>query len=553
MKRTKIAISLILCSIICLAFFAACKPADNTAPAPGGESAAPVSPAPGGSSSQPAPQPDAPNPDVPPPEGPDVRFADSLDFIIDANTIPVVNPINVAGSSVGCQWTYRIVYDTLIDVNEDFSYTPRLATSWQTDDWQTITFSLRDDVVFHNGDRFTADDVINTVLLAKDHPGTIAADRWAAVESITALDPYTVQIVLSSVNVECLYDFAHPGASILNKRETDADPEKGVWIGTGAYMVTELAPNDYVTFTRNDNYWFDPPITRQLTLRHVPEVSARMMMLENGEVDGCLGGLSVFDSDRIVENTNDYVCYEYYPPGPAVFGFNMEHPIVGDWNFRMAVGSAIDREEMTYVARGNYGIPETHGSWWGMVTQYYDESIPIVAYDLDAAKAYLDASPYNGEVIEIVACFPDNAARAELLQNSLAKIGVTCTVKELDPPSLASYVAYGRNQAAIISFMATWTPTAASARNILLPEMYHNRWSYNNPEITRMLAEAALISDDNARREHYMQIQRIVAEDPPGFNVLQMRQIAACHKGVAGFSFFGDLYDLRYVYRVLDN
>ena len=480
---------------------------------------------------------------------PDVKFADAVSFSLDDQTIPVVNPLNVAGSSIAIQWAYRLVYDTLVHISEDFQYSAKLATSWETDDWKTITFKLRDDVYFHNGDKFTAEDVVNTYNMAIANPGTISNDRWNRVESVTAIDQYTVQMVLDQVNVDFLYDMAHPGASILNKASIDADPEKGVWNGTGAYMVSEVAPNDYTVFIRNDNYWKELPITRQITLMTVPEVSARMMMLENDEIDGVIGGLSVFDTDRIVENTEDYTCYEYYPPGPAIIGFNLEDPIIGDWNFRMAVGSVIDREEMAYVSRGNYAIPETHGSWWGMVTQYYNENIQIVPFDLDAAKTYLDASVYNGEEIEIIACFPDNIARAEYLQNQLAKIGVTAIVTPLDPPALASRVAYGNNQAQIISFLATWTPSATSARNILLPGMYHNRWSYNNPIVNQMLEEASMIIDEKEREAHYMRIQEIVAEDPPGFNTHQMRNIFACHKGVGGVLKFGDIFDLSYVYR----
>jgi ABC-type transport system substrate-binding protein len=82
--------------------------------------------------------------------------------------------------------------------------------------------------------------------------------------------------------------------------------------------------------------------------------------------------------------------------------------------------------------------------------------------------------------------------------------------------------------------------------------MRNNRSSYNNPVITEMLDQAAKIINKDDRREHYMKMQEIIAEDPPGFNIVWCTMIAACYKGVGGFRFLGDAIDNRYVYRIID-
>jgi ABC-type transport system substrate-binding protein len=77
---------------------------------------------------------------------------------------------------------------------------------------------LRDDVTFHNGEKFTAADVIFTWEEAQKAEGTKAHDRWANIDSVTAVDDYTVKFVLSTPNVDFLYNMSQPQSGIVNKK-----------------------------------------------------------------------------------------------------------------------------------------------------------------------------------------------------------------------------------------------------------------------------------------------------------------------------------------------
>jgi peptide/nickel transport system substrate-binding protein len=88
------------------------------------------------------------------------------------------------------------LYDNLVLRDENLNLTPGLATSWKLVDDTTWQFKLRDGVVFHNGDRFTADDVKFSLERAiADNPRTSVFAALNTIERVVVLDPTTVNIV----------------------------------------------------------------------------------------------------------------------------------------------------------------------------------------------------------------------------------------------------------------------------------------------------------------------------------------------------------------------
>jgi len=542
-KISKRVLGLLIVTVMCLGLIAACTP--GTPPA----TPAPTDPGTGQTTDPGTTPPPAPDPTAPPPEG--AQFADFLDIIVDNNPIAVVNPLSPAGSPSSTIWVYNLIYDRLVRFHGEGQYGPMLAESWETEDNQSFVFHLRDDVYFHNGDHFTAADVAFTVEIAQAHPGTIGFDRWRDVAEVNVIDPQTVELVLNDVNVDFLFEMAAASAGILNQRALNENAETGSWIGTGPYMVTSFSTNDYVALTRNDAYWDGPAITRDLVLRFVPEVSTRTTMLMNEESHVCFA-ISFVDLPMFEADTENFVVYRWSPVVMNYLGFNQTDPIANCRYFRLAVASAIDREEIAAVARGDFAIPEETGTLWGL-TEFRNNDIPIVPFDLDAARAYLERSVWNGETVELATAIATNIVAAEVVQAQLQQIGLSIEINAMDPAGLAAYVAFDNNQSQMIIWVGAVTPNAGSVAQVFLPFGGQNRISHNNPVITQMIEEARSIDDLNARRAHYLRMQEIMAEDPPGFNLFFLVNAAACVSGVAGIDFmFGDFACMRNIHRVLD-
>ena len=155
------------------------------------------------------------------------NFAEHIDVIVNQDFV-VLNTLLPAGNTMVGTWAGGIVHDRLISHPEPGVFEPSLAKSWETDDYKTWRFFLRDDVTFHNGDHFTAEDVKFTIDLALATPGTIAFNRYTQVESVEVIDPYTVDVILKAPNVDIFFEFAnHGGGSILNKRSYEENGEIG--------------------------------------------------------------------------------------------------------------------------------------------------------------------------------------------------------------------------------------------------------------------------------------------------------------------------------------
>jgi len=486
---------------------------------------------------------------IQPPDDPDVKYADFINILVDQN-IAVVDPLNPAASSLSTRTVNLNVFDRLVRLTAEGTFEEQLATSWDTDDWKTFTFTLREGVTFHNGDKFTAQSVIDTCTVSNDTPGSRAIESWGSVESITAINDYTVEIVLKAVNTGYIYSLTQDEASIVNKAAREADPVAGAWIGTGPFYVSDFLANDYTTLVRNDSYWGDPPPTRQLNLRHIPEMQARTIMMQNGEAHICFV-ISPDDMHIFVNDPDNYTIYRMVGSAAHSLAFNMNDPITGDLNFRKAVACALVRADVALVSAGEWGYPDDRGTFWGNWTEYIDLDIPQLPYDLELAKQYLNESSYNGEEVEIVSGIPVFHRGAEAMAAQLGAIGINVKLFATDVPTLLSHARYADNQAQIAFHVYPFTARATSARLMLSPGGAHNRASYNNPEVTDLLTRAPGITDPAEREAAYKQIQAILAEELPYINLYWRVQGKVTSSDIGGVIVDQESnYDYRFMYRI---
>ena len=428
-----------------------------------------------------------------------------------------------------------------------------LATSWATPDYQTFTFNLRNDVYFHNGDHFTAEDVAGTIRVARENPGSIGHDRWRAVESWNIPDPYTIELVLSEIHVDFFFDISAPPAGIINEAAFRADPEEGVWVGTGPFQAVDFSTNDFFTVERFDRYWGDIPPTQSLTLRFVPEIATRLVMLQNRESHLCFGigveDLAVLDADpdfRIIPVVGNH---------PNGLAFNMEDPLMADPNFRRAVFHAINLEEIAIVAAGDWARAPDDGNVWGFDTPFRINDIPRWEHNLELARQYLEASPYAGETVEISAGVVTNIRAAELVQHQLGQIGIDVVVNAMDLAGWVASVAWGNNQSQMHINGITFTLSPiASVTNVFMPGMGTNRTSFNDPYVTDLIERARVSPDANERRELLEHLQRYIAADPPFVNLFwRVFGIGAVNE-LGGVELNSDTFrhNLRGLYLVLE-
>ena len=477
------------------------------------------------------------------------NFADSVNFTYELG-VSVLDPQSPGSTFTACRVTFQMVYDRLTYYDINGVLQPELATRWETNDAQTWTFYLRDDVNFHNGDHFTAQDVLNTWQSSRN-PGSLAWDNWRSIDHMNIINDYQIEIVLEAPYSDFAYNLSLPGGAIVNKRARDADPVTGAWIGTGAFRVTDFVSSQSIQLTRNDNYWGTAPLTRVVNFTYVPEMAARTVMQVNGESDVCMS-VSSQDNDLFLQSPDHYL-YAYAANSTHSLTFNLNHPITGDYNFRMAVACAINREECAMASSGIWAKPTQDGAFWGDSTPFRDTSIPRIPQDLDLAREYLAKSTYNGEVLQLITAPDTLTTSSQMLQEQLRVVGINVEVYTTDVATLVGMTQYGDQNFTLLHFVSPFELAPSSARVMLYPGMSANRASYNNPEVNDLLDRVISITDPVEQERMYHQIQQIVATEIPQLSIFEKVWTLITNNRVGGIITNPDMnHDFRGVFMLAD-
>ena len=201
------------------------------------------------------------------------------------------------------------IYDRLVEVKvaEDgtSSIEPSLAENWEiSPDGMEYTFHLAQGVKFHNGNDFTAEDVIYTFTRMLTEEGAMntesvdqikgAAELLAGeaetLEGVEAVDDYTVKITLKEPFAAFLACISTAGASIYDSEATEAAGDQfgmdpALTVGTGPFKFASWTLNDRLVMVRNEDYWKGAPELPGVVIRIVPDTETQTMMFENGELD----------------------------------------------------------------------------------------------------------------------------------------------------------------------------------------------------------------------------------------------------------------------------
>ena len=175
------------------------------------------------------------------------------------------------------------IYDYLVDVSPESKIIPRLATEWKvSNDGLTYVFTLADGVTWHDGDPFSAEDVVYTFdRLRNPDSGYPTADLYANIESVEATGDLEVTFKLAASNPFFLYDLSDNHALII-KTERKTPPistEPDVYI-------SNYAPEDRIAMVANENYFIDgQPKLDELEIIFFNDETASVNALQGGQVD----------------------------------------------------------------------------------------------------------------------------------------------------------------------------------------------------------------------------------------------------------------------------
>ena len=422
-----------------------------------------------------------------------------------------------AVSNVAHGYTFLMTHEPLVHTNSDGKLIPKLAESWTVSaDAKTYTFKLREGVKFHDGSDFTAEDVIYTIQRGLDNPtaSTTVKGLYGGFESFTAKDTYTVEIVLKEGDSDLLIAMANTGSfGILSKKACEA-ADDGYKYGTGPWANDKFVIGDYMTLTRNDNYWGEKPVTKTVRFRVIPEDSARLIALENKEIDVCIYTANS-EVQFVLDNKElDLVSYE---GGLNYLFFNLDHAPFDDENFRLAIANCIDVDAIIKGAKGGYGTRAltTNAPYsFGYFADWASVNMSEYKRDVEKAKDYLSKSKYaSGAEFTITVNNNERALIAQIIQDQLKDIGVTVEVEQLDSAGFSAIQKEDGWEALIASI--AYTAAGDDFGRSFKSNGGQNKMGYANAEVDALFAKAKAEPDEAKRKEMYKDIQIIIHKEAP--------------------------------------
>ena len=321
------------------------------------------------------------------------------------------------------------ICDALLSVDPEFNVGPGIAELEQVSDTRLV-FTVLDGAVFSDGSPVTAEDVVFSMERAAS-PDSVVSYVFAHVDSITATSTREVTVELTEPDILFSSAMSTIAGTVLKKEwalaavDAVGTPEGGL-VCSGPFLLEDWTSGNSLTLRRNDAYWNDEvrPFAEQVEFTFVTDATAMAQALAAGEIDGGYdlpasaiptlrdagGGELVFGP-----STTGFFLSVARPDGP-----------LADLKLREALQHVVDRQALADVVFHGAAAPAytqlTEGTWPSGERELYEQAYePFVqgrAYDLEAARALVEESDYDGEtvVLAIQAGNETSSRAAQLIQ-----------------------------------------------------------------------------------------------------------------------------------------
>lgn len=313
---------------------------------------------------------------------------------------------------------------------------PDLAESWEASpDGKTWTFHLRHGVQFHGGfGELTADDVVFSLKKAGNAKTSAFASELRPFQTIEAVDPYTVRLVLKE-NVPTVLGIVTNYAQgfIVSKKAVQqrGDDFKRNPIGTGPYAFASVTPNQSLELVANEAYFRGAPQIKKISYRFMPSDASRDLAFQSGELD-----LNYGRADQAWVNRTKALPHTivdvFEPAEEGELHLNITVKPLDDIRVRQAIAYAINRPELvrwrgadvsreaqSVVPRGYLGFTADNG---------------LVGNDVAKAKALLKEAGYSdGLTIKMIQSqLPEMLTAAQVFQAQLKRAGINLEMQVVE-------------------------------------------------------------------------------------------------------------------------
>jgi len=460
------------------------------------------------------------------------------DEIVVAYNSDVVSMDPQNQSDVASGLLIRHVYNRLMSISDDGELGMDLVEEYEMVDDTTYHFKIKEGVKFHDGSDLTTSDVKFTLERAKTMSSTISSASH--IDEIIIENDHEFTLKLTAPYPAILYVLGNMNFSIVPEDVVTAEGEDyGAHpIGSGPYKFVEWEPLDHWTVERFDEYVDGPALASKITVKVVPEAGNRCIALETGEADIALR-LSEIDVPN-VENNEDLIAYAEVGASIEFMGMNCENEYFDDVRVRQAVNYAINKQEIVDTILEGRGEPAN--TYVGKTIPSYNPDQEDYPFDVEKAKELMkEAGHEDGFDVTITVNGDVRTRTATLIQAQLAEIGINVDIEALEWGTYLDQLKTGELDMYILGWSNSTIDPDRSFSTLFPSDQCgydgNNYTFFKNTEVDKLIAEAAVNTDHEARMKQYQKLQAVLMEQAPWVPLFYQQQPAGTNAKLKGFEY----------------
>ena len=433
-----------------------------------------------------------------------------------------LNPIlaNDSDSSEISDW----LFNGLFKYDKNGNHTVDLAQSYEFETPTKLIIKLRNNVLWHDGVKFTSKDVVFTYEKIID-PKVFNSikSNFQEVQSVKAIDDFTLEIIYKQpyfkaietwmvgiLPYHLLKDEENLMTSSFNKNP----------IGTGSYKLKEFKTAQDIELIANENYFEGIPKIDKILYQFLPDPNTSFLYLKQKKLD--IGGLTPIQIDRQIDDDfkNKFTIIQKPSFAYTYLGFNLNNEKFKDLRIRQALSLAIDRQELVDILFFGYGkicngpfLPDSFS---------YNEKIKPITQNIEKAKellkelGYDENNPFTFEVVTNTG----NDTRintAQILQYQLEKVGVKMTIRVMEWQAFLNTVVHPKKfDAVILGWSLGLMPDAYPLWHSSSDKLGgFNLVSYKNEKVDKLIEDGINTINREELGKIYKEIFKIISDDLP--------------------------------------
>ena len=486
-------------------------------------------------------------------------------------TEPLILDPAIAQESGSIQYIVQI-FSGLVAFDQSLQLQPDLAESWErSEDGLVYTFTLRDNAVFHDEKKVTAEDVRASWTRAASLAGVsstvgtylndivgvaeVMAGDAEEISGVMVLDEMTLQVTIDAPKAYFLSKLAHPVAFIVDQAQIDASPEEGDpwWVtpnGTGPFSLREWMAQKVIVLEANELYYGTVPSVPNVVFQLHGGIPS--LMYEAGDIDAAVVIPDELGEIQDPGNPLSTELVELADLSIRYVGLNADRPPFDDPLVRRAFLLATDRKTLVESVFGD-GVELAQG-FVPPGLPGFTSDLEDIPFDPEEAKRLLASSTYGESGLPDMSFVAPGTSQptqdiSTLVNMWRQNLGVDVEIQLVDP-DLYYYVLDRIPEGSFFTY--GWIADYPDPHNFLdvlfRGGATNNVGRYLNEEVDALLDQAGVEGDIAERERIYQQVERMLVDDAAAIPLYYDRSQQLVKPYVEGLSFtpFGML-DLRNV------